>query len=287
LKRRITQFLSLIALNSAYWPWAQARWLCLPVLNCHACALAWFACPIGVMMHYSGWHIFPFVALGMVLTIGVVFGRLFCGWVCPFGTLQGLLYKIPSPKFNLPPRTGYMKYVVLAFMVFLIPFLWGESTQYSFCRICPAATLEAVIPGWFSSGFDWKGINTIARIAVLLTVIAAAILSSRSFCKILCPIGAILSPLNYFSLWKVKPPTHDCISCGRCDRTCTTHINPSKRIKMHVNPSDHIDCITCHACQPVCPARNDKKMDPKSRPVVAQPVLEQQKEDAHETAHLL
>lgn len=46
-KRRAVQFGSLLLLHSSWG--AEAKWLCLPVLNCHSCQLAWFACPIGVL----------------------------------------------------------------------------------------------------------------------------------------------------------------------------------------------------------------------------------------------
>ena len=112
--RRAVQTVSLLLLHSSWGP--ELKSFCLPVMNCHSCALSWFACPIGVYVHYAGYRLFPFLAVGTVLIIGVFLGRFLCGWVCPFGFLQDLLHKIPSPKFRLPRWTAAIKYVVLVVM---------------------------------------------------------------------------------------------------------------------------------------------------------------------------
>ena len=149
-RRRLVQVLSLLTLHSSWGP--EAKWLCVPVLNCHSCALAWFACPIGVAIHYSGYRLFPLIAAGTILLLGTLFGRLFCGWACPFGFLQDMLHKIPSPKFRLPSWASYTKYLVLLLMVFAFPMFWGENTLFSFCRICPASALQVTIPHAVASG---------------------------------------------------------------------------------------------------------------------------------------
>jgi len=253
-KRRIVQALSLLLLHSSWGP--DLKWLCTPVLSCHSCVLSWFACPIGVFVQYSGYHVFPYLAVGTALVFGVLFGRLLCGWVCPFGFLQDLLHKIPGRKFTLPRWTSNMKYIVLIGMVFLVPFLLGEQTIYSFCRICPASALQVTVPNLIASGFQSISVATIVKLAILVAVLVLVMFSSRAFCKTLCPIGALLAPLNFLSFWAVKPPK-DCISCKKCDRICPTSVSPSSRITEKVPPNRALDCVVCHDCQSVCPEKND------------------------------
>ncbi len=253
VKRRISQIVSLIFLHSSWGP--EAKWFCNPVLSCHSCVLAWFACPIGIFVHYSGYHLFPFLAVGMVLLLGVLFGRLLCGWVCPFGFLMDMLYKIPSPKFVLPNWTGWIKYVVLVVMVFLLPFLWGEQTMYSFCRICPASALQVTIPNLITGGFSTVNTLTVVKLAILIAVLVLAVFSSRSFCKVFCPIGAILAPLNHVSLWAIKSPIKDCRTCGACDRYCPAGGVPSTRIAEGIPANRLMECIVCHDCQEACKER--------------------------------
>jgi ferredoxin-type protein NapH len=252
-KRRIFQILSLLALNSSWGP--QVKWLCVPVLNCHSCALSWFACPVGVFVHFSAYHVFPFLALGTILLVGVFLGRLLCGWVCPFGFLQDMLYKIPTRKFDLPGWTSHIKYPALILGVFLLPYFLTEQTWYSFCRICPAAALQVSTPNLVSEGAQALSLATIIRFSVLGVVVGFAIVSSRSFCKVLCPIGAILAPLNYLSFWAINVPAGSCKSCKKCDEVCSMDIDPSTRILQKIPPNRALDCITCHECQSACSER--------------------------------
>ncbi|MCE5248592.1 4Fe-4S binding protein [bacterium] len=257
IKRRITQLLSLLMLHSSWGP--ELKWFCNPVLSCHSCVLSWFACPVGVFVHYSGYHVFPFLALGTVLLIGVLFGRLLCGWVCPFGFLQDILHRIPTRKFTLPRWTGSIKYAVLIFMVLLIPFFLGSETMYSFCRICPASALQVTIPGLVSTGFKDISLSMAVKLTVLAVVLVLVIFSSRAFCKTLCPIGALLAPLNFISVWTVSVPTETCLSCKRCDKACPTDVTPSERIAEGIAPNRSPDCIVCHECQSACTITADKK----------------------------
>jgi ferredoxin-type protein NapH len=247
--RRAVQVAALIGLHASWGP--EAKWLCNPVLTCHSCPLAFFACPIGVFVHYSGHHIFPFLAVGMVLILGVLIGRLLCGWVCPFGFLQDMLHKIPSPKFTLPRWTRFGKYIILIVMVFMIPFLLGAETAWSFCRFCPASAIEVTIPNLGS--VDDIDTMTGIKLGILAGIVILAIMSSRAFCKVFCPIGAMLAPLNYISFWKIRVPTENCIACRKCDKGCPMGIEPAKRIKSGVAANRDAECIVCHECQVECP----------------------------------
>ncbi|MCP4643954.1 MAG: 4Fe-4S binding protein [bacterium] len=253
IKRRFVQVTSLVLLHSSFAPWAQAKWFCNPVLSCHSCVLAWFACPVGVFVHYSGYHMFPFVAAGTVLLLGALFGRLLCGWVCPFGLIMDWLYKIPSPKFAMPNWTGYIKYIVLIVMVFALPWFLGEQSLYSFCRICPASALQMTVPNLIMGKVTTVSVALVVKLAILVAVLVLAVFSSRSFCKVFCPIGAILAPLNLISFWALKPPVMACRDCGRCDRVCPVSGVPSERIASGIPANRAMECVVCHDCQEACP----------------------------------
>ncbi len=250
LNRRLTQLTSLILLHSSWGP--QAKWFCNPVLSCHSCSLSWFACPVGVFVHYSGYHLFPWLALGTVLLTGVLAGRLFCGWVCPFGFLQDMLHRIPSPKIILPRWTSNIKYIVLAATVGVIPFYLGEETMLSFCRMCPASAIQVTLPYIVTAGPGALNAPITIKLGMLAGILLLASVSSRSFCKTLCPIGAMLAPLNHISILTVKPPEKPCISCRKCDRVCPTGVEPSQRISEGIPANRALDCIVCHECRDKC-----------------------------------
>ena len=90
-----------------------------------------------------------------MMAFGVVLGRAICGLLCPFGLVQDLLHKIPLPKYQLPPQLDralrWLKYIVLALLVVLLPLLVaiqsGIATPY-FCKwLCPAGTLGGAAYG--------------------------------------------------------------------------------------------------------------------------------------------
>lgn len=240
----------MILLHSSWGP--QLNNVCNPVLSCHSCALSWFACPVGVLSHFANWQVMTFVAVGTILLVGVLVGRVLCGWVCPFGFIQDLLARIKVKKFTLPAWTGYFKYVVLIVTVFLLPYLFKP--EYSFCVACPAAALEVTVPSLIQGESSFST-GTLIKLGSLLAVVGFAIFSKRAFCKVLCPIGALMAPFNYFSFWRVRKPTENCVSCHRCDRQCPANIRPEKKIKNEKDPNRTLDCVVCHKCRDVCPQK--------------------------------
>src|SRR5690554_3021803 len=134
----------------------KSKKLCLPILNCYSCPGALGACFIGSLQVSAGCSVYgiSFYVLGFLALMGVLFGRLLCGFLCPFRFIQDLLHKIPLPKLQIPQRLDQImrfgKYLVLAFLILLLPFLaadsYGSTIPY-FCKyLCPAGTLEAGIP---------------------------------------------------------------------------------------------------------------------------------------------
>ena len=127
--------------------------LCVPGLNCYSCPGALGSCPIGslqAVLASRDYHV-SFYLLGFFMVIGSIFGRFVCGFLCPFGLVQDLLYKIPFPfkRKNLPGhrKLVWLKYIVLAVMVIALPLLatdfLGQGKPW-FCQyICPSGTLLA------------------------------------------------------------------------------------------------------------------------------------------------
>ncbi len=101
------------------------RSVCAPGFNCHGCAWATCACPIGTASFGLGLRTLPAFAIGSMLAVGVVLGRLVCGYACPFGLLQDGLYRIPARKIDLPKFLRWGKYLALALLVVGLPLRSG------------------------------------------------------------------------------------------------------------------------------------------------------------------
>lgn len=112
-----------------------AKNICSPGFNCHGCPWATFSCPVGVIGYGFGVRAIPAFALGSVLAVGIVLGRLVCGYACPFGLLQDLLYRIKTRKFSMPGSLRYLKYIVLLLTVFLLTYIFGFDVDEGYIRI--------------------------------------------------------------------------------------------------------------------------------------------------------
>ena len=102
----------------------QSKQMCAPGINCYSCPGAVGACPLGSFQgSFSADRSTLFYVGGILLLYALLFGRMICGWLCPFGLIQELLYKIKTPKLKKSPITrllSYLKYVILIVFVFII-----------------------------------------------------------------------------------------------------------------------------------------------------------------------
>ena len=234
----------------------KGKTVCVPGLNCYSCPAASGACPIGAFQAVAGSSKFRFSCYitGFLILLGVLLGRLICGFLCPFGWFQELLHRIPTRKLStkkLRPLT-YLKYVILLVMVVLLPAFAVNDVGMGdpfFCKyLCPQGVLEGAIPlALVNSGiraalgglFTWK-------LCILLAVAVLSVLFYRPFCKWLCPLGAFYALFNKVSLLQMKVDANACISCGKCVKVCSMDVDVTKT-------SDHAECIRCGKCVLACP----------------------------------
>jgi len=227
---------------------------CNPGMNCYSCPAARLACPIGAMQAVSGSMNFKlsFYVIGFVLALGVVFGRAICGFFCPFGLIQELIYKIPFPKKKLWKWLTYVKYVLLAVFVVIMPVTMVNELGMSspaFCEyICPAGTLEGGIP-LLSTHPELRatlGALFSVKACILIITLIGCLSVCRFFCKVMCPLGAIYGLLNKVSIYHMECNKKTCVSCGKCHNVCPMDVDPVK------NPNS-AECIRCGKCVASCP----------------------------------
>jgi len=249
----------------------KAKGLCFPGFNCYACPLALFSCPIGALQQSmtlisprfrtasAGQAVvtavkrtasYPVSALlyvvGFIGLVGILTGRLVCGWICPFGFLQDLLYKIPTPKLPLPQWMRFGKYFALVVVAMLIPYITGV---HWYSRLCPAGSLEGAVPlellppktplpdvGWFF----WL------KIAILVVFLAWMVVTKRPFCRAACALGGAYAALTPFSFYRMRVDSAKCTSCGSCKASCPVDIN----IYENANSPE---CVRCLTCKKECP----------------------------------
>ena len=254
-KRRYIQLMAALLMNAHITGFyhgkiyqGRLKTVCAPGLNCYSCPGAYLSCPLGSFQSAlaADKNRVPYYVLGTLLLFGAFLGRFICGFLCPFGLLQELLYKLPGRKIKksrLTAALSYLKYVILAVFVILLPLTLAVP---GFCKyLCPAGTLEGGLPLLLANGqlreqigalFGWK---TLVLIAVLVSVCFCY----RAFCRFLCPLGAFYSLFAGKSVKRIEVDETLCTHCGICTDSC----------KMDVKKVGDRECICCMECKKKCP----------------------------------
>lgn len=266
MKRKIVQAITAITTNSYITGFlngtiyqGKLKNLCVPGLNCYSCPGALGSCPIGSLQAVLGsWkYRFSYYVLGLILLFGGLMGRWICGWICPFGLFQELLYKIPSPKIKLKDgwkKLSWVKYPVLIIFVILLPLfavnIAGVGSP-AFCKyICPVGTIEGALPLMIADTGLFVNVGWLffLKVSIAIITVFTAIVLFRPFCRILCPLGAIYGWMNKISLYQMEIDENACAKCGECQAVCKLDID------IYKNPTS-VECIRCGECIPACPAQ--------------------------------
>ena len=238
---------------------------CAPGINCYSCPGAVAACPLGSLQgaFSSPNHSTLYYIVGVLALYGILFGRMICGWACPFGLIGELLYKIKSPKLGKSPVTrilSFFKYVVLVFFVFIVPITYAirNVPLPAFCKyICPIGTIEGGL-GLLSnkvndSLFSLLGPLFTWKFMLMISIVVGSIFIFRLFCRFICPLGALYGLFNKISVFGVQVDEEKCTHCNLCVAQCKVDIR-------HVGDQE---CIACGECIGVCPTKAISWKGPK------------------------
>ena len=228
--------------------------MCVPGLNCYSCPGAIGACPLGSLQNSlsSSKERFPFYIIGILLLYGLILGRTICGFLCPMGLIQELLYKIKTPKLtknNITRIISYLKYILLVVLVIIIPITYGLNNVVipGFCKyVCPAGIVEGAF-GLLSNPnnvnfFQMLGNLFTWKFILLILFALACIFMYRAFCRFICPLGAIYGFFNKYSFLGIEVVKDNCTNCGLCVKAC----------KMDIRFVGDHECINCGECISVC-----------------------------------
>ena len=262
VKRRIILLISTLLCNLNLKGFAtgriyqgQLKTLCLPGLNCYSCPGAIGACPLGSLQSFVSGTVprFPLYVAGWLLLMGLWLGRTVCGWLCPFGFIQELIYHTPLPKLGKSRTTrllSRLKPVWGILLVLVIPLaLWtvqGIGVP-AFCKyLCPAGTLEASIPLLLLNAPLMKaaGWLTVWKFIVLAVFLLLMMVLYRPFCRFLCPLGAWYGCFNRHAALGITVDRNRCTACGHCAAICP----------MDIKIAGDQECISCGKCQHSCPS---------------------------------
>lgn len=187
----------------------------------------------GKMLSKTGFS--NFILLGALILMTLLAGGVFCGWLCPVGTVQDWIYalrkKVIKKPFKIPPKVDrvlrYLRYVVLASILILT---------------IRGATLWFIDYDPFKAFFAFE-LDKSTTYYVIGFMVIFSLLIERFWCKYLCPLGAILSPLAQLGLLKIKK-TEKCVQCNLCLSKCS----------MGLHEIGASGCNNCLECSTSCPS---------------------------------
>ncbi|HIA28257.1 MAG TPA: 4Fe-4S dicluster domain-containing protein [Planctomycetes bacterium] len=220
----------------------------------------------GYVYRFLGWGL-------LVLGLTLLAGRVFCNWICPYGTLHqfvGWLFNVHKAKENFDRNRYrdmyYFKYAILT--VLLIMSSMGALQIGLLDPIClmyrtvttvvaPAwdMTIDAtpgVTPLWiddlkFAPGVQRRVFVGSFWIGLFVVVLVGAnVIVPRFFCRLICPLGALLGVFSRVSLFRINRDVHKCTDCNLCLTRCEGAADPQSAVRVS-------ECFSCMNCIDDCP----------------------------------
>ena len=228
------------------------------------------------------WQLMPAI-LGIETTIIItlflltlLFGRLYCSVICPAGILQDIFNRIScigkkkkngKMRFRYHKPANWLRYIILgATAVF---------TFFGFIELCllldPYSNFGRIGANLFRPAVMWCNnvlagilssmgnyslylvtikIPTAALVSAITAFVVFAIMvyfRGRLFCNSICPIGALLSVISRFSIFRISIDKSKCNSCKSCERSCKAEAIDASNLKV-----DTSRCVTCFNCTSSC-----------------------------------
>jgi MauM/NapG family ferredoxin protein len=176
--------------------------------------------------------------VAVLLLVTLLHGRLFCGWLCPLGALHDAIDSVSGTR----PRAARARNLKLLLLLAAVGLLAGglAFTWLLDPLTWSARLLEAVVPHPVEP--------VLAAILLALFVALALLLGRRGFCRVLCPLGALLGLVARVALLRRARDGERCSGCGRCQASCRMlAFAPGERFR-------HAECIHCYECETTCAA---------------------------------
>lgn len=197
-------------------------------------------------------ELFEYETIGYIVTyfltfvlLAVLFGRMFCGFICPMGYLQDIAWKIREVLHieGMSRKEKFMDILKTAKYVILFVFVGIAFLGFDFCDICPAVVTT----------YAFSGFTQAVTVGYVFTIILFVLgfFMRRFWCNI-CPMGYLVGLFHKISVFRLKKDNTACTKCGACYESCPM------RIKSIYTESEKTDvttaeCIFCGECIKKCP----------------------------------
>jgi len=186
--------------------------------------------------------------LPAIITIAatLVFGRVWCGWLCPLGAILELFGPVGTRKMQAWMRGVKYGLLILLFVMALfgsLAFMWLDPITILVRGVAdPISVALGIIE---MPGFK---VATLLSVTMLVLVLVLNLIEKRFWCRYLCPLGALIGLASKFAWIRRRVNEASCVTCGDCAKTCSMGAIHPETIK-----SDPAECIMCMDCAASCP----------------------------------
>lgn len=173
----------------------------------------------------------------------LIVGPVFCGWICPLGSLGEWLYGLRRRISGLKLEPGKALARQLN---------WGRAVMFVLILFMSWRTKSI----WFENIDPYKAIfhmnvESVAALSLILGFVAISLLVERAWCRWLCPLGIFNGLVGKLSIFKIRRNETSCIHCQACSRACPVRIPVSE-----VQAVSDDRCVGCQRCLEACPVKN-------------------------------
>lgn len=191
-------------------------------------------------------HQSSFVLMGIVFLLSILFGPVFCGWVCPLGTIQEAVSKFGRKYFRrrfnhfIPPGIDkYLRFLRYGVLIWVL-YMTAVTGKLIFSEYDP----------YFALFNFWSSEVAVLGLLILAVTLILSFFVERPWCKYACPYGALLGLTNLFRVFGIRRNEATCKADGACSILCPMNIPVDSKTVVR----DH-QCISCLECtsEAVCP----------------------------------
>lgn len=250
---------------------------CPYVSGCGGYCFLMFLQRVGVLGIAAYDKLFTYIGLknllwfAVFIMLALLFSKFWCGWICPFGTLQDALsglrrrLNVREAEFSGAVRNmiSPIKYIFLTIII-VAPLLVGAKLLSGdfyilFCKICPARVIMPLFTGDLRRMMlDYSNMTTLILTVISVSGAAVTIVGSffkdRFFCLV-CPMLPLIQMVNKISPVQFVKKADGCSGCGNCRRVCPMDIRAVHEERNNRNVMTE-DCILCGKCLRSCPEDN-------------------------------
>lgn len=205
-------------------------------------ALGFLATILGLLINYP-------IANSILLGITLILGPVFCGWICPFGTLQDVFatlgHKLGIKKYKMPTKLKKI-FVPLRYILLFITILVSADYIFTLMTLDPRGNFTTFLGGNALTIIGWS---------VIFIFLAASMVFERPFCNYFCIEGAKLGGFGTLRPLTIIRNEETCVGCSKCNGVCPMNIDVASHGQVR-----SLQCINCMECVAACPVKNTLKV---------------------------